>query len=78
MNMRGLTIGLLGALCVALTACGEKPQTASSRKADAKASDGPGTAYTAAGWKPGDATSWDQQIRVRSQAQNEYARASVQ
>jgi hypothetical protein len=71
---RVLSMTLAGAVCLALAACGEKPQTASARKADTKASDGPGGAYTAPGWKPGDAASWEQQMRTRSQGQNEYSR----
>ena len=67
---------LAAAMCFAMAACGEKPQTASGRKADTKASDGPGSAYTASGWKQADATSWEQQMRSRSQAQNEYSRIS--
>ena len=36
-----------------------------------------GTAYTAPGWKVGDATSWDANMRARTQAgQNEYPRTS--
>ena len=35
--------------------------------------DGP---YTAAGWKAGDATSWEEQMRTRTQSgQNEYVRS---
>ncbi|CAD5373808.1 conserved exported hypothetical protein [Rubrivivax sp. A210] len=59
-----------------LSACTEAPQTAGP-KSDARASAGPGTAYSAAGWKPGDAASWDQQLRVRSQSQNEYTRTGA-
>jgi hypothetical protein len=73
---RALTICLAAAMGLALAGCGERAQTASGRKADSKASDGPGSAYTAAGWKPGDAASWEQQMRTRSQGQNEYARTS--
>ncbi len=76
MRLRATAIATIGALCVALSGCGEKPQTASARKSDAKASDGPGTAFTATGWKPGDATSWEQHLRTRSQAQNEYSRTA--
>ena len=71
---RALSIALAGAMCLGFAACGEKPQTASGRKSDAKASDGPAGAYTASGWKPGDAASWEQQLRARSQNQNEYLR----
>ncbi len=78
MMMRTTAIVLIGALCVALSGCGERAQTASGRKSDTKASDGPGTAYTASGWKPGDAASWEQHLRARSQAQNEYSRTTRQ
>jgi hypothetical protein len=73
-----LTITLASALCLSLSACGERPQTASGRKSDAKAFEGPATAYMAAGWKAGDAASWEQQLRVRSQGQNEYSRTGPQ
>ena len=63
------------AALVALCACGERPQTATARKVDDKPWQGAAAAYTAAGWKPGDRASWDEQIQHRSQAQNEYARA---
>ena len=69
---------LVGTLCLALTACGEKPQAASARKSDTHAFEGPAGAYTASGWKPGDAASWEQQLRVRSQGQNEYSRTGLQ
>ena len=63
-----------------LAACGEKPQT-SARKADVPAFQGTaaGTnmAYTAQGWKAGDAVAWEQQLRARSLGQNEYSRASA-
>jgi hypothetical protein len=67
-------MALAGALCLGLVACAERPQTASGRKADTKAADGPASAYTVAGWKPGDATSWELQLKARTQGQNEYAR----
>ena len=78
MKKTALMFAVALASALALSACTEKPQTASTRKADAKASDGPGTAYTAAGWKPGDAASWEQQMRVRAQGQNEYVRGGPQ
>ena len=65
------------ALCVGLVACSEKPQTASAHKADAKAFEGPASAYTAAGWKPGDAASWEQQMRTRAQGQDENSRKGL-
>lgn len=71
---RLIAIGAAVALSLGLLGCGEKPQSASGRKPDSKASDGPATAYSVAGWKPGDATSWDAQMKARSQGQNEYTR----
>jgi len=75
-------VGLILTLCVtglSLAACGEKPQTAGTRKADVDPSQGaaPGAdpAYTAEGWKAGDATSWETQLKARTQSgQNEYSR----
>ncbi len=71
--------GLMLTVCVLLAACGEKPQTAGTRKADVDpmqgASKGVDPAYTAAGWKAGDATSWETQMKTRAQnGQNEYSR----
>ena len=31
-------------------------------------------AFIAPGWKVGDKTAWEEQIRARNQAQNDYAR----
>jgi hypothetical protein len=62
--------------CVLLAACGEKPQTSGTRKADAAPSQGAVAAYTAPGWKPGDATSWEAQMKKRSDGQNEYTRTA--
>ena len=66
---------LLGA-AVALAACGEKTSGA-VKKSDVPAYQGSTgqAAYTANGWKAGDASAWDQQLRNRTQGQNEYSRA---
>ena len=71
------TLTFLGSLAAALllVACGEKPQTAATHKSDGKPWESAQTAYTAPGWTAGDKTSWEQQIRFRSQGQNEYSRA---
>ena len=71
--------GLILMACLTLTACAEKPQTAGTRKADVDpvqgAAAGVDPAYTAAGWKAGDATSWEAQMKSRAQnGQNEYSR----
>ena len=68
-----LMLGL--ALTSLLAACSEQPQTATTRKADDKPWDSKSTAYTEAGWKAGDAAGWEQQIRARTQSQNDYTRA---
>lgn len=61
---------------IAMSACGESASgDKSTKKADGKAWDGAGPTYAASGWKPGDKTSWDEQMRVRVQLQNDYARA---
>ena len=62
-----------------LPACSEHSQgeAAQLKKADAKASSGAvaaDKAYMANGWTAGDDTSWQTQIRGRTQGQNEYAR----
>ncbi len=71
----------IAAASLLLAACSERSQAEPARlkKADAKASSGAvgeSKAYVAAGWTPGDETSWQTQIRTRSQGQNEYARAT--
>jgi hypothetical protein len=62
-------------LGLALAGC-EHSQADAARlkKADAKASQGAAKAYTAGGWTPGDDASWQNEIRARTQGQNEYAR----
>ncbi len=76
--MKSTTVGTLALLGLAfgLAACTEKPQTAdaSARKADEhpwQMAQRPGMA---AGWSGGDAASWEQQMRKRSQGQDEYSR----
>lgn len=69
---------LTTAAVLALVACGEKPQTAAGVKSDIPAFQGvqgTGNSYNAPGWKAGDKTAWEQQIKTRAQnAQNEYNR----
>ena len=65
------------ALTLALSACTEKPQTATAAKPDAQAWQGAQAVYTAPGWTVGDKSSWELQIRNRNQGQNEYARTPV-
>lgn len=64
------------AALVLVVACGEQPQTlqAGAKKAGSQAYEGAESSSVAAGWKPGDAESWDKQMRTRVQTQNEYVR----
>jgi hypothetical protein len=74
--MMRLVVLLSSALVLA--ACGDKTQTASGVKSDTASFQGvtgPGNAYNAPGWKPGDKTAWEQQLKTRLQnGQNEYNR----
>ncbi len=69
---------LITAAALGLAACGDKPQTSAGVKSDAASFQGvtgPGNAYNAPGWKPGDKTAWEQQLKTRLQnGQNEYNR----
>ncbi len=69
---------VLLASSVVLAACGDEPQSASGVKSDAASFQGvtgPGNAYNVPGWKPGDKTAWEQQLKTRLQnGQNEYNR----
>ncbi len=76
---RTLALGAGAALALSLAACGEKPQTmdTGAKKADGQAwatSSGANPAFYASGWKVGDKTAWEEQIRQRNQAQNDYVR----
>lgn len=76
-NVLAITVSALA--LAALAACGEKPQTAAeskAKKADAQAWEGAQAAYTASGWKAGDKSSWETQLKTRAQqGQNEYNRS---
>ena len=76
---RGKTALLLSCMALALGACGEKTAGA-AKKSDVPAFQGStgASAYTASGWKAGDQTAWEQQMRSRNQGQNEYSRVPVQ
>ena len=59
----------------ALTACGEKPQTGAGIRGDAAPFAGTGSNFMDPGWKAGDKTSWEAQLKARQQyGQNEYTR----
>ncbi len=57
-----------------LNACGEKPQTAVTKKSDTQAWEASDSAFVASGWKGGDRSSWEEQLRSRAQNQNDYAK----
>jgi hypothetical protein len=69
-----MRLALLTAV-MALAACGDKPQSAGGVKSDTAAFQGTSNAFNAPGWKAGDKTAWEQQLKTRAQAgQNEYNR----
>ena len=72
-----IAMGMLTAAAL-LAACGEKPQAAATKKADGKPWEASQNAYVVQGWKGGDQASWEQQLKARSQNQNEYSRAPAQ
>jgi major membrane immunogen (membrane-anchored lipoprotein) len=74
--MKAMMVAALAA-CSLLVACGDKPQTSGQRKADAAPYTGAQAAYTAGGWKAGDAVAWEAQLKTRSQGQNEYSRETA-
>ena len=63
-------------VAVGASGCGEKPQTASARKTDAKGWDLSRSGNLADGWKGGDQAAWEQQLRIRAEGQNEYPRSA--
>ena len=69
-----LQLATLAALMV-LAACGERAQVAATGKTDGKPWDGAQNGFVVGGWKPGDKTEWEAQMRARAQNQNEYTRA---
>jgi hypothetical protein len=72
--MMRLVVGIAAAL--ALVACGEDPQIANRVKQDSALFQGTGkpSPYMAAGWKGGDRASWEQQLKTRTQGQNDYVK----
>ena len=70
-----MRLALLTAAALALAACGDKPQTAGGVRSDTAAYQGTTNPFSAPGWKAGDKTAWEQQLKTRAQAgQNEYNR----
>ena len=75
---RALMLLAGAAAIVAVAGCGEKPQTIGTGiKSDAASFQGTGKAYAVPGWKQGDKTSWEQQLKTRTQnGQNDYAKVN--
>ena len=72
-------LGFLLATSLLLSACGERQQSADAdrKKVDAAAwttSNSANPAFSAPGWKVGDKLAWEEQLRKRGQAQNDYVR----
>ena len=66
---------VVAAATLLLGGCGETPQSAGTRHGEtAQAWSGPATGFTAPGWKAGEQSAWDEQIKQRNRGQNEYAR----
>jgi hypothetical protein len=60
---------------VFLVACGEKPQALGANKQDAAPHSGTGKPYAEGGWKAGDRTSWESQLKARAHyGQNDFSR----
>ena len=79
MNGRKFVPVALAAAVLLLAASGEKAQTmdASGKKVDAEpwtVSNNADPAFMAPGWKSGDKTAWEEQLRKRNQGQNDYGR----
>jgi hypothetical protein len=75
MIVRLAMIGATMVGLIALTGCGEKPQGMGGVKSDTAPYQGTGMAYALPGWKAGDKTSWEQQLKTRAQAQDDHAKA---
>jgi hypothetical protein len=67
---------LLAAAAFALAACGEKPQyMKENAKQDTAPWLGPVTPFVVPGWKVGNETSWEAELRTRTEnGQNDYTR----
>jgi hypothetical protein len=70
-------LGLLALVaCVVIAGCGEKVQTiprSGERKSDTPVWQSQGNPFVAPGWTVGDEKSWNAEITVRTQGQNDYA-----
>jgi uncharacterized protein YceK len=70
---------LISASLMALAGCGEFDQSTDASRSypnDTPPWQGTKNAYMERGWTAGDKASWENQLRTRSQAQNEYVKTN--
>lgn len=74
MSTRAMAL-CVGAAALLLAGCGEK-MAGAVKQSDSAAYQGASeaNAFVASGWKAGDRGSWEQELRQRTQTQNEYVR----
>lgn len=67
---------LIAAAALALAGCAEQEQTETGIKSDQQVYVGTSKQppFMAAGWKPGDRAAWEQQMKARTQGQNDYVK----
>ena len=67
---------LIAAGVGALAGCAEREQTQTGVRSDQQVFVGTNKQppFMAAGWKPGDRAAWEQQMKVRTQGQNDYVK----
>jgi starvation-inducible outer membrane lipoprotein len=82
--IKRLTLSTLAiAATLGLAACGDQPQELNANGVKQDNAPYQGVAhqsqYVQSGWKAGDKTSWEQQLKVRAQyGQNDYQRVGAQ
>lgn len=74
--MRRFAIVVCGVAALLVSACSERPQTATARKVDDKPWEAASTVYAASGYKASDRAAWEQQMKSRAQGQDEYGRTA--
>ena len=76
--MRRASMLIVAVAVMALAGCGERTQTINTNSGvDTHAFQGTGTQFAAPGWKQGDKTSWEQQLKTRTQnGQNDYTKVN--
>ena len=74
--MKSLIALSIAVAAFAVAGCAEREQTSTGIKSDAQPFNGTSKQppFMAAGWKPGDRAAWEQQMKVRTQGQNDYVK----